>query len=722
MRSISVCAVVALLGTLGCAGSRAPTAAGVPLSPPADPRPLPPHDVEDPLLWLEEVEGARALEWVTAHNVRTLAELQESPVYRPVFDRTRAILDSRDRIAYPSILGDRLYNFWQDADHPRGIWRRTSWESYLSGSPEWEVVLDVDTLARTEGVPWSYGGAECLAPEYRRCLVRLSRGGADAVEVREFDLETSSFLGDGFRLPEAKQSVAWIDRDRLLVATDLGAGSMTSSGYARTAVLWERGTPLSAARELFAATPDDVGVWVDSWHTADATRNVVVHRPSFFETSTYVLDGARLVRLEIPLDADPVLLRDRLVVYLRSPWEVGGRVHPGGSLVHTSYDDFVRGGRDFELLLRATERQTIGGVSATRDHLLVDMLDNVIGELRSYRYRDGRWSYDAVPVPPLGSVAVAATSPRDDRYFFTYSGFTQPTTLYLAEEGGGVREVRRMPAMFDAAGIVVEQREATSRDGTRIPFFVVRREDTAMDGSNPTLLYAYGGFEVAMTPAYSPATGAAWLERGGAYVVANLRGGGEFGPEWHRAAKLENRQRAYDDFFAVAEALIASGVTTPRRLGIMGGSNGGLLVGAALTQRPELFNAVVIQVPLLDMRRYHLLLAGASWMGEYGDPDDPEQWEFIGRYSPYQNVRPGMPYPRVLFTTTTRDDRVHPGHARKMAARMEEMGYPVLYFENTEGGHGAGVTSEQRARMQAVTYTYLWEQLGGFGGSSGARP
>ncbi|HEX6069121.1 MAG TPA: prolyl oligopeptidase family serine peptidase [Longimicrobiaceae bacterium] len=706
-----------LLAAAACAPATPPPPARPPApaartAEPTAARPLPSPNAEDPLLWLEEVEGARAMEWVEAHNARTLEELEASPVYRPIFERTRTILDSSDRIALPSILGDRLYNFWQDAANPRGVWRRTTWESYLSGTPAWEVVLDVDALAREEGVPWSYSGANCLSPDYRRCLVRLSRGGADAVEVREFDLRTLRFLPDGFRLPEAKQSVDWVDENALLVSTDFGDGSMTASGYPRIAKLWRRGTPLGEARTIFTAESGDVGVWVGSWETAGRTLNLVVHRPSFFETSTHVLRDGDLVRLDLPLDADPVVVGDQLVVYLRSPWEVGGRSFPAGSLVHAPYDAFIAGGRELALVLETSDRQTISDISTTRDQLLVNLLDNVTGQLRRYRFADGRWTFEPVPAPAMGSIGVVATSPSTNRYFFTYSGFTQPTTLYLGEEGGEVREVRRMPAMFDAAGLIVEQHAATSRDGTRIPYFVVRKEGTRMDGTNPTLLYAYGGFEVAMTPAYSPATGAAWLERGGVYVLANIRGGGEFGPAWHRAAKLENRQRAYDDFLAVAEALVASRLTTPRHLGIMGGSNGGLLVGAALTQRPDLFNAVVIQVPLLDMRRYHLLLAGASWMAEYGDPDDPAQWEFIGRYSPYHNVRPGMDYPRVLFTTTTRDDRVHPGHARKMAARMEEMGYPVLYFENTEGGHGAGVTSEQRARMQAVTFAYLWEQLG----------
>lgn len=724
MRSALVLApaAAALLAASGCApaaGPAAPAGAGAAPTPGAAttgtlPREaeLPPHDAPDPYLWLEEVEGERALRWVEQRNTSTLAELQASPHYRPIFERTRQILDSRDRIAYPSILGDRLYNFWQDAQNPRGVWRRTTWESYLSGTPQWETVIDVDALARAEDVPWSYAGATCLEPEFRRCLVWLSRGGADAVEVREFDAQTRRFVEGGFRLPEAKQSVAWVNQNTLMVATDFGDGSMTASGYARIAKRWTRGTPLSAAETLFEAPPTDMGVWVGSFRTAERTFNVVSHRENFYRGSTHVLEGGRLVRLELPLDADPALVRDRLVVYLRSSWEVGGRSYPGGALIDIGFADFVQGGRGFEVMLEPTGRQTVNGVSATRDYLLVSMLDNVRGELRRYQHRDGRWSYETVPAPGIGSIGVAAASPLTNRYFFTYSGFTQPATLYLAGEDGQVREVRSMPAMFDAEGLVVEQHEVASRDGTRVPYFVVRHEDTAMDGSNPTLLYAYGGFEVAMTPSYAAVTGAAWLERGGVYVLANIRGGGEFGPQWHRAALLENRQLAYDDFLAVAEDLVRRRITAPRHLGIMGGSNGGLLVGAALTQRPELFNAVVIQVPLLDMRRYHTLLAGASWMAEYGDPDDPEQWAFIGRYSPYQNVRPGLDYPRVLFTTTTRDDRVHPGHARKMAARMEEMGYPVLYFENTEGGHGAGVTSEQRARMQAVTFAYLWEQLG----------
>jgi prolyl oligopeptidase len=633
----------------------------------------------DPYIWLEDVEGDRAMEWVEARNALTVDRLSSHPVYQPIFDRALEILDSDDRIAFPSILGGQLYNFWQDSGNPRGIWRRTSWDSYLTGEPVWETVLDIDALASDEGVPWAYGEATCLPPDRRRCLVRLSRGGADAVEVREFDMDTRQFMGDGFFLPEAKQTVAWVDGDALLVATDFGEGSMTTSGYARIARLWQRGTPLSQAETLFTASTSDTGVWVGTYETADGIYNVVNHRPNFYEGTTHVLRDGALVAIDVPLDADTYLLRDQLLVYNRSAWEVGGRTHEAASLLHIGMDEFLDGGRDFRLVLRPGERQTISSVRTTRDHLLVGMLDNVQSELRRYSYRNGEWSYERVPAPEMGSIGVRATSPTTNRYFFSYSGYTQPTTLYLAETDGSVCEVRRMPEMFDVSGLVVEQHEATSPDGTRIPYFIIHREDLPLNGDNPTLLHAYGGFEVSLTPGYSSLVGASWLERGGVYVVANL---------------------------------IRRGITSPSRLGISGGSNGGLLTGVAMTQRPDLYNAVVINVPLLDMQRYNKLLAGASWMAEYGSPDIPEEWEFIREYSPYHNVGADAEYPVALFTTTTRDDRVHPGHARKMAALMEDMGHELYYFENTEGGHGAGVTSEQRARMHALTYTYLWERLG----------
>lgn len=666
----------------------------------------------DPFIWLEEVEGARAMGWVKEHNDKTFAELSADPVYQPIYNEILAIYDSRDRIAFPSIMGERLYNFWQDDAHKRGIWRRTTWESYLSGTPQWETMLDIDSLATAENVPWSYGGASCLEPEYVRCLVRLSRGGSDAVEVREFDLTTRRFIEGGFFLPEAKQDISWIDRDNVLVATDFGPGSMTSSGYARQAKRWRRGTPLSAARLLFEGDTSDVSVGVGSFRTADREYHFVLHRPVFFETEVFLLQADTLARLDIPRDADPSVVRDQLVVYVRKPWTVGGTTHTTGSVIAMKLDDFLAGRRDFTVVVKPGPRETVDGTSTTKDYLLVSMLNDVQGELRRYRHTEGKWTHETVPAPKMGSIRLASTSPFSNRYFFTYSGFTQPTTLYLADEGTAPREVAALPAQFDAKGLIVEQHNATSKDGTRIPYFVVHRADMQRNGTNPTLLYAYGGFEISMTPGYSGTIGAAWLERGGVYVVANIRGGGEFGPSWHDAGLKENRQRVYDDFLAVAQDLIDRKITSPDHLGIRGGSNGGLLVGVAYTQKPELFDAVVVSVPLFDMRRYNKLLAGASWMAEYGNPDIPAEWAYISKYSPYQNIKPGQKYPRVLFTTTTRDDRVHPGHARKGAAKMESLGYPIYYFENTEGGHGSGVTNEQRAKMDAVVYTYLWKQLG----------
>ena len=671
---------------------------------------------DDPFLWLEDVEGERALAWVEAQNDATAAELRASPLYDALYQDALAVVTSDDRIPYPDLRGDHVYNLWTDARNPRGLWRRAALADYLAGDPDWETVLDVDALGAAEGVNWSWGGATCLPPETpaeaaTRCLVRLSRGGADATEVREFDTAARQFVEGGFRMPEAKSSAAWIDADRLLVSTDWGPGALTESGYPRVVKVWGRGTPLAEAEAVFEAPATDMGAWAGSMRDRGATVPVIAHRPSFFQGSTLVVADGRTERLDLPLDADPMVVDGQLVVYLRSEWEAGGDTFAQGSLVAMGLDAFLDGGRDFVTVFAPGPRQTVEGTATTRTSLLVSTLDEVRGRLTRYRWADGAWAAEPVDVPDLGTVSVVSTDDESDRFFFAYSGFLQPSSLYFADEDGSARLVRQLPAQFDASGLAVEQRTATSADGAAVPYFVVRREGLALDGTAPTQLYGYGGFEVSLTPSYSALTGKAWLERGGVYVVANIRGGGEFGPAWHRSAMREHRQRAYDDFVAVAEDLVATGVTSPGHLGIRGGSNGGLLVAAVAVQRPDLFGAVVCSVPLLDMYRYDKLLAGASWVAEYGDPDDPADWAFISRYSPYQNVRPDADYPRVLFTTTTRDDRVHPGHARKMAARMMAQGHPVYYFENTEGGHGSGVTPEQQATAWATIYAYLWDAL-----------
>ncbi len=674
---------------------------------------------DDPFLWLEDVTGDRAMAWVEAHNAETLTALEARPEFAGHVARALAVLTSDDRIAMPALRGQYVYNFWTDAEHPRGLWRRTSVAAYLADAPDWETVLDIGALGAAEGVNWSWGGSTCLEPDYTRCLVQLSRGGSDAGEVREFDTEALRFVDGGFRLPEAKSAAEWISPDEVLVATDFGpdAGgvpTMTDSGYPRVVKRWRRGTPLASAETVFEATTADMGVWPMAFVSGGRRIPGVSFRPSFFEGTTSILKDGALVPLDLPLDADPSLAGDRLVVYLRSEWTVGGQSFPAGAVVSTGFDAFVAGGRDFRSAFVPTDRQTVQGIATLGPDVLVSVLDNVRGRLVRLAPSGEGWQATPIETPDIASVAVVTTDDATGRFFFTTSTTVQPTTLRVSDPGSGagagsagVRVVKSLPAQFDASGLVVEQHEAVSRDGTRVPYFLVRQEGLATDGTAPTVLYGYGGFEVSLEPGYDAMTGTEWLARGGVYAVANIRGGGEFGPTWHRSAMRENRQRAYDDFIAVAEALVETGVTSPRHLGIRGGSNGGLLMGVMLTQRPDLFNAVVVQVPLLDMLRYHRLLAGASWMAEYGDPDVPADRAFIERYSPYQNLRDGAAYPVPLFTTTTRDDRVHPGHARKMAARMEAMGLPVYYFENTEGGHGAGVTPEQQARTWATVYTYL---------------
>lgn len=666
----------------------------------------------DPYLWLEEVEGERALAWAVAQSDATVAEFEALPVFGELEQAVLQVIGSADRIAYPSIRGDHLYNFWTDPEHPRGVYRRTTWDGYLSGAPDWEIVLDIDALAEAEGVPWAYGGMSCLEPEHRRCLVRLSRGGADATEIREFDLQRAAFVEGGFFLPEAKGGAVFVDPETVLVATDFGAGTLTTSGYPRQVRRWKRGRSLDEAEVLYEAPETDMVVSAGTWKIGDRTLGVVSHAHTIFERTVHLATDDGLVEIDTPADAGTFVFGDQLVVRTVSEWTVGGRTFAPATVAAMNVHDFLAGKRDFAVVAESAGKRVVQWASATKDHLLVGVLNNVQGELWRYTRRDGEWSREQLPAPGMGSVSVVASSDEHNRFFFTYSSFTQPSTLYLAQEDGAVREVRRMPAMFASDDLVAEQHHVRSKDGAEIPFFVVHKKGVPHDGSNATLLTAYGGFQIPRTASYNAVVGKAWMERGGVYVLANIRGGGEFGPAWWTAALKENRQRAYDDFLAVAEWLVDHGLTSPEHLGIQGGSNGGLLVGAAMTQRPDLFNAVVSQVPLLDMRRYHKLLAGASWMAEYGNPDDPDDWAYISKYSPYQNVDPEARYPRALFTTTTRDDRVHPGHARKMAAKMTDMGHDVLYFENTEGGHGAGVTPAQRARMYALIYAYLWTQLG----------
>ena len=671
----------------------------------------PAADSEDPFLWLEEVEGERAMEWVLAQNELTRAELKALPAYQELFDNTLEILTSTARIAYPSIQGDMLYNFWTDGDHPRGIYRRTTWNSYLSGDPRWEVVLDMDALVAEEGTPWAFRGMNCLLPEARLCLVSLSPGGSDAVEVREFDMDALDFVEGGFTVPVSKNSTAWVDENTILLGHSLDENYVTTSGYSRAAWRWQRGTPLEDAPIILEAGENDMGIFVATQETSAGPLTVVARLITIFETEYNFLEDGELVTVDVPSDAQMNMVGDQLILQLVSDWTVGGETFTEGSVVSANLEGYLAGERNVELVVAPDARSTINGTSATRDYLLVNQLTDVQGHLFRYWREGGRWTSEEIEAPPMGAVGVGSTSVHHNRFFFTYNSFTQPTTLYLAEEDGTIREVRSLPHQYSTEGLVTEQHYATSADGTQVPYFVVRAEDAPMDGSNPTLMTAYGGFQISSTPSYLGLQGKGWVEGGGVYVLANIRGGGEFGPSWWKAGLKENRQNVYDDFIAVSEDLVARGITSPEHLGIEGGSNGGLLVGVALTQRPDLYGAVVVQVPLLDMKRYHTLLAGASWMAEYGNPDIPEEWAYISQYSPYQNVHADVEYPRPFIFTTTRDDRVHPGHARKMAAKMMSQGHDILYFENVEGGHGAGVTPEQQAESFALMGAYLYMQL-----------
>lgn len=680
--------------------------------------------VPDPYLWLEEVDGARAMAWVKERNAQTQALIEASPGFIERRDKLLDVLNNREEIPAITRMGGYVYNLWKDGQNTRGLWRRTTLEQYRKADVHWETLLDLDALGKTEGESWVWSGATCLPPRYQRCLLSLSRGGADAVVVREFDLSTRQFVTDGFQLPQAKTHVSWKDRDTVWVTTDFGPGSLTHSGYARLVKEWKRGTPLREAREQFAGRESDVSVFVTVDLTPGFERTVVGTSPDFFTNEMVLLRDSQRIRLDKPADADLKWHRQWAFLQLRSNYTVGDVTYQAGTLLATPFEALVAGKPVYSVLFEPTATRSIArnGLRFTRDHVLLSVMDNVAGRVEELHEQDGRWVRRHVKTPGLGRLGVQslhdASVPDDSlahHYLLSYADFLTPDSLFLGQAGSDARELLKTRAhLFDSSGMRTEQHFAISKDGTRIPYFVVWPRGAKPDGTNPTLLYGYGGFQVSQLPGYYAKYGAAWHNTGGVFVMANIRGGGEFGPGWHKAAIKENKQRSYDDFAAVAEDLIARNITRPKHLAIAGGSNGGLLVGAVMLQRPELFAAVVCSVPLLDMQRYHKLLAGNSWMAEYGNPDVAHEWEWIRRYSPYHNVQPGVPYPKVLFTTSTRDDRVHPGHARKMVARMQELGHKdVFLFENIEGGHGGAADSSQRAYLGALELTFLWQALGG---------
>ena len=669
---------------------------------------------EDPYLWLEEVSGERAMKWVTDQNARSRPEIEKDRGFHPLLNRFTEIATSRSRIPAVAKLGPHLYNYWQDAANPRGLWRRTTLEEYRKAEPRWETVLDLDRLSADEKEQWAWKGATCLFPKYERCLVSISRGGSDAVEIREFDLARKAFVAGGFRLPQSKGGVAWIDEDAIYVSRDFGPGTLTKSGYPRQVKRLARGQALADAAPLFEVSEDDIGAWPSVTHEKDGRVEMVTRVISTRRNEAFVVRDGKLVKLELPDTVDASVTAGWLYVRLREDWQPAGAAYAAGSLLALPLEKFLGGDRGFDVLFAPGPRVSLEAFVPLRSMVLLDLLDNVSSRLvEARRGEDGKWTKRDVDAPKLSNLNAAAFDRREsDDYFLFVTGFTTPTTLHLAKGGTDAREkLKSLPDFFDASNLAVTQHEATSKDGTKIPYFQVMRKDAKADGKNPTILYGYGGFEVSQVPTYSGFVGNGWLAKGGVWVLSNLRGGGEFGPAWNRVARREGRQKTHDDYAAVAEDLIRRKVTSPAKLGILGGSQGGLLVSATMLQRPELFGAVVATVPLMDMKRYHKLLAGHSWMGEYGDPDKPEDWAFISKYSPYQNVLRGRAYPKMLITTSTRDDRVHPGHARKMAARMQQFGYDTTYFEYTEGGHGSGTTPAQTAYTWAFIYTFFAKSL-----------
>ncbi|MCB9876119.1 MAG: S9 family peptidase [Planctomycetes bacterium] len=678
---------------------------------------------DDPFLWLEDVQGEAALDWVRARNADSQRALTGSDTFRELQARILSILDSTARIPYVQKRGAHYYNLWQDAQNPRGLWRRTSLDEYRKDAPQWETVLDLDALGRQEGENWVWKGSQWLLPDRTRCLLSLSRGGADAVVVREFDVVEKRFVDadeGGFVLPESKCSVGWRDRDTLFVATDFGpeqpGGSMTTSGYPRVVKLWRRGTPLAKATTVAEGVADDVFVYGYRDQTEGFERDFVHRAMTFYTNRLSLLKDGALVPIDKPDSANASVFREWILIELRDDWTLGEQTYTAGSLLAARFDDYLAGGRSLDVLFEPEERTSLAGFEFTRNHLLLNVLDNVKNRIYVLTHADGElgWKREELPgLPQFGTIGASAVDEEQgDDYWLTITDYTTPTSLWLGTIGAGpATKLKSLPAFFDATDLVVEQKHARSKDGTLVPYFLVHQQNIEANGTNPTLLYGYGGFEISLTPAYSATVGSCWLSKGGVYAVANIRGGGEFGPRWHQAALKQHRNKAYEDFAAVAEDLIAQRITSPRHLGIQGGSNGGLLMGNMTVMYPDLFRAVVCQVPLLDMLRYHKLLAGASWMGEYGDPEQPVEAEWLRRYSPYHNVQKDAHYPTVLFTTSTRDDRVHPGHARKMMARMQEQGHDVLYYENIEGGHGGAADNKQLAFLSALAYAFLWKTL-----------
>ena len=666
---------------------------------------------EDPYIWLEEVESKKSMDWVNAQNKISADKLSKVEGFDQLKSKFLQTYNDKDKIVYPSTVGDYVYNFWQDDKHVRGIWRRSPRADYLKSDPQWETVLDLDELSLKDGKKWVFHGASFLEPNYNLCLINLSDGGTDESEIREFDLVKKEFVAGGFLLPSSKGNASWINENELLVSRDFGNGTMTTSGYPRFVKRLKRGAALEEAVTLMEAPETAMGLWGSTSYENGKYEIYMSKSETFYEHYTYCLKDGKPVMLSLPKDIDyNGLYKDQDIATLNSDWILGNETFKIGSLVSINHAQLLNGELNVKLIYTPDAKSSIDGVVITKNELIVTTLQNVQNVLLTATFENSKWHVYRVDTKEFGRIAIVDANENQSGYFYTFSNFIQPPTLYYSE-GTYTKIVQTQKALFNSDGLVVEQFESTSKDGTKIPYYIIRKKEINYDGSNPTLVYAYGGFNISQKPSYSATTGIGWLETGGVYVVASIRGGGEFGPSWHQSAIKEKRQNAYDDFYSVCEDVIQRKISSPAHMGAFGWSNGGLMAGVVATQRPDLFNAVIIGAPLLDMKRYNKMLAGASWMGEYGNPDVDEEWEYIQKYSPYHNVVKGKKYPEVFFVTSTKDDRVHPAHARKMAARMMEQGHPIYYYETVEGGHGAASTNDQSAFNSALMYSYLKKKL-----------
>ena len=662
---------------------------------------------EDPYLWLEEVESEKSLDWVKEQNKNSEQILTSNPLYKNLQKRYLEVYNDKDKIAYPNIVGDYVYNLWQDEKYERGLWRRMLTKDYLKNNSNWETLIDLDALSEKEGKKWVYAGATFLEPANDICIVALSDGGTDQDELREFNVKSKKFVANGITFPSSKGGVSWINKNKVLVARDFGKGSMTTSGYPSQIKLMDRNGSMDEAKLIFKTDTTNLGAFPASFYDNNKQYIFIYEAISFYESNLFFLVDNQLKQITYPKDAEFAgFYSGSLIVSLQSDWNINDTVYKKGTLLSMNLQDNLNGKVKVKTIYQPNDRSSFVSVSTSKDFIVVNSMENVQNKLYKYTLNNDEWSAEKINAPEFGSIYLTSSNNQTNDYFFRFSNFITPTTLYHST-GTEIKPVKKLKNFFKTDNLEVKQFNATSKDGTKIPYFIVHQKDLQYNGKNPTMIYAYGGFNASSQPNYSSTIGIGWLEQGGVYVLANIRGGGEFGPSWHQAAMKEKRQNAYDDFYAVSEELIAKKITSAEHLGAFGWSNGGLMAGVVFTQRPDLYKAVVVGAPLLDMKRYSKLLAGASWMGEYGNPDIPEEWAYIKKYSPYHNVSKDKEYPEVYFVTSTKDDRVHPGHARKMAAKMKDMGHPYIYHETIEGGHGAASTNAQQAEMWSSIYTYF---------------